>query len=82
MLEYIAQLDQKGPLDTAELIDGAALETLLFQQIRALNEYYDFGYNLYHWKTRSQEEVDFVLYGEKGLIAIEVNRTASPRKKN
>ena len=60
----------KGPLDSPEEIDGAALETLIFQEIRAVNDLLRLGYDLYYWRTANGQEVDFVLYGEKGLIAI------------
>ncbi len=69
-------LRPKGPLDFAEEIDGAALETLVFQEIRAFNHYHDLGYEIYFWRTASGQEVDFVLYGPKGMIAIEVKRSA------
>ena len=69
----------KGPLDRPEEIDGAALETLIFQEVRAINENYRMGYNLYYWRSSNKQEVDFVLYGEKGLIAIEVKRTSTVR---
>ncbi len=29
----------KGPLDTPELIGGTAIETLVYQELRAINEY-------------------------------------------
>jgi predicted AAA+ superfamily ATPase len=67
----------KGPLDRPEEIDGAALETLIFQELRAINENYRMGYELYYWRTSNGQEVDFVLYGERGLIAIEVKRTST-----
>jgi predicted AAA+ superfamily ATPase len=67
-------LRPKGPLDTAEEIDGAALETLFLQEVKALNDYFQLGYQIYFWRTRSQVEVDFVLYGEKGLLIFEVKR--------
>jgi predicted AAA+ superfamily ATPase len=69
----------KGPLDRPEEIDGAALETLIFQELRAINENYRMGYELYYWRTSNGQEVDFVLYGERGLIAIEVKRTSTIR---
>lgn len=69
----------KGPLDRPEEIDGAALETLIFQELRAINENYRMGYELYYWRTSNGQEVDFVLYGEQGLIAIEVKRTSTVR---
>lgn len=65
-----------GPLDTPEDIDGAALETLIFQELRAMNHYRQFGYQMYFWRTTSGHEVDFVLYGRDGIIAIEVKRSA------
>lgn len=70
----------KGILDLPEEIDGAALETLVFQELRAVNDHFDLGYDLYYWRTASQLEVDFILYGERGLIAIEVKRTSTLRK--
>ncbi len=72
----------KGILDTPEEIDGAVLETLIFQELRAINDYYELGYDLYYWRTASQMEVDFILYGERGLIAVEVKRTATLRKRD
>jgi hypothetical protein len=62
----------RGPLDAAEEIGGAALETLFLQQLRAVNDYLDLGYALHYWRTAAGDEVDFVLYGERGLVAFEV----------
>ena len=62
----------RGPLDAPEQIHGAALETLFLQQARALNDYRDLGYRLHYWRTSTGDEVDFVLYGERGLRAFEV----------
>src|SRR5439155_409416 len=36
----------RGPLDVAEEVEGPALETLLLQQLRALNDYRGLGYTL------------------------------------
>ena len=65
-----------GPLDTPEDIEGVALETLVFQEIRAMNHYRQFGYQMYFWRTANGQEVDFVLYGPAGIVAIEVKRSA------
>lgn len=73
-------LRPKGPLDTPEDIYGAALETVVRQEIKATNDYGDHGYKLYFWRTAEGSEVDIVLYGEKGLIAIEVKRSARANK--
>ena len=64
-----------GPLDSPAEIDGPALETLVLQELRAVNDYGEHGFDLYFWRTKSGLEVDFILYGDKGLIAIEVKRT-------
>jgi predicted AAA+ superfamily ATPase len=66
-----------GPLDSPEEIGGAALETLLLQEFYALNDYLGLGYSAYYWRTSNGAEVDFILYGENGLIAIEIKRTAN-----
>lgn len=65
-------LRPKGPLDSESEINGAGLETLFLQHARAYNDYDALGYDFYYWRTRSQHEVDFVLYGERGFYAIEI----------
>lgn len=65
-----------GLLDTVEEIDGAALETLFLQSLRAINDYFDLGYKIYFWRTQSGTEVDFVIYGPRGLYAFEIKRSA------
>jgi predicted AAA+ superfamily ATPase len=69
----------RGPLDAPEEIRGAALETLILQQLRALNDYAGLGYSLHYWRTAAGDEVDFVLYGERGIVAFEVKMTHSVR---
>ena len=61
-----------GPLDTPEEIDGAALEGLVAQHLSAWCNYSTGNHSLYYWQTRSQVEVDFIVYGESGLFAVEV----------
>ena len=68
-------LRPQGPLDNASEQRGPALETLFLQHVRAINDYDFLGYELFYWRTRSQLEVDFVLYGEKGLLAFEIKHT-------
>lgn len=72
----------KGPLDAPSEIDGAALETLVMQELRAHNDYASLGYTLHCYRTASGHEVDFVLYGERGLVAIEVKRSARVRSED
>ena len=64
-----------GPLDSDAEIDGPALETLVLQELRAVNDYHELDYRIHFWRTRSGLEVDFVLYGPNGLLAIEVKRS-------
>jgi hypothetical protein len=57
------------------------METLVLQELRAVNDNAEHGFDLFFWRTKHGLEVDFVLYGEKGLLAIEVKRgggVASP----
>ncbi len=69
----------RGPLDAPDQIHGPALETLFLQQVRALNDYKDLGYRLHYWRTAGGNEVDFVLYGERGLRAFEVKMAHNVR---
>lgn len=66
----------RGPLDSAEEIDGAAIETLLVQSLRAENANASLGYEMSFWRTPTGDEVDVVMYGERGLHAFEVTRSA------
>jgi len=75
-------LRPKGPLDLTEEIDGAGLETLVLQEVKAINDYQDLGYQIYFWRTISGAEVDFVLYGENGLLALEVKRKTNIHSKD
>jgi predicted AAA+ superfamily ATPase len=61
-----------APLDQPEAIGGAALESMFFQNLRAINDYLGLGYTLYYYRTSSGVEVDFIAYGERGLRALEI----------
>lgn len=69
-------LRSTGPLDRPQEIEGAALEGLVAQHLRAWIDYRQTDDKLYYWRTRSGVEVDFVVYGPEGLIAIEVKSAA------
>ena len=73
-------LRPRGPLDPVEEIDGAALETLWLQELRAHNDAKNLGYSLHYWRTRSGLEGDFIVYGERGLLAFEVKRSSRFRR--
>ncbi len=68
-----------GPLDAPEEIDGAALEGLVAQHLRAWCDYSKGKHTLSYWQTRSRVEVDFVIYGKSGIYAIEVKNASKIR---
>jgi predicted AAA+ superfamily ATPase len=71
-----------GPLDRPEEIAGAALEGLVAQHLRAWIEYSVGTHELGFWRTKSGNEVDFVIYGESGFWGIEVKHGGSVRGKD
>jgi predicted AAA+ superfamily ATPase len=73
-------LRPRGPLDSTDEIDGAAIETLVLECLRAEIANRDLGYELFFWRTPDGKEVDFVAYGERGLHAFEVKRSSRFRE--
>ncbi len=65
-----------GPLDRPAEIDGAALEGLVAQHLRAWLAYSPTQAELFYWRTRSGVEIDFVIYGRNVFWAIEVKNAA------
>lgn len=61
--------------DTISEINGAGLEGLVFQHLKAWNDYSSEKHEISFWRTRSGVEVDFVVYGPLGFWAIEVKNT-------
>jgi predicted AAA+ superfamily ATPase len=72
-------LRPRGSLDRPEEIDGAALEGLVAQHLRAWLAYRGEDATLSFWRTRSGVEVDFVVYGPAGFWALEVKNTGRVR---
>lgn len=70
-------LRPRSILDSVAEIDGAALEGLVAQHLRAWIDYTKEQHKLYFWRTKSGVEVDFILYGPLGLWAIEVKNSAT-----
>ncbi len=60
-----------GPLDNPQELNGHAFETLIFQELKANNDYLNLGYDISYWHTDKGLEVDFILYGKRGLFGIE-----------
>ena len=75
-------LRPSGPLDRPEEIDGAALEGLVAQHLRAWLAYSGRDCEIFYWRTRAGVEVDFVIYGPGGFWAIEVKNTATVRTRD
>jgi len=61
-----------GPLERPEEINGAALEGLVAQHLKARIDDRQSDYELTFRRTRGGSEVDFVLYGKDCFIAFEV----------
>lgn len=68
-------LRPKSILDKPTEIDGAAIEGLVAQHLRAWIEYTDEQHTLHFWRTKSGVEVDFILYGPLTFLAIEVKNS-------
>lgn len=61
-----------GPYDNPQELGGVCLETLVYQQLLSINNLCNLGYTLHYFRTASGVEVDFVLYGARGIVGIEV----------
>jgi predicted AAA+ superfamily ATPase len=72
----------KGPLDRPEEMDGAALEGLVYQHLKAWIDYSAGENKLFFWRTQSGTEVDFVVYGESQFVALEVKNSRKVNRKD
>jgi uncharacterized protein len=75
-------LRPKGIIDSVQEIEGVALESLFLQELRALNDYFGLGYELFYWRTQTGMEVDFIAYGERGFQAYEIKRASRVTEKD
>ena len=75
-------LRKRGPLDPIEEIDGAAIESLVFQELKAFVDNHGKSLDIYFHRTQDKSEIDFILYGEDGFFAIEVKRTSKINSKD
>ncbi|MBW8886840.1 MAG: ATP-binding protein [Fibrobacteres bacterium] len=64
-----------GPLDDPGMVEGAALEGMVFQHLRAWIGYSGDKHSLSYWRTRAGTEVDFIVYGKDGMHAFEVKNS-------
>jgi predicted AAA+ superfamily ATPase len=72
-------LRRQGPEDKPEEAEGAALEGLVAQHLRAWADYSENDARLHYWRTPSGVEVDFVLHGPDVFCALEVKNTGRER---
>lgn len=75
------QLRPKNFLDVPSEIYGVGLETLFYQSVIALIAYKKSSTRVFYWKTEHGVEVDFVLYGETKLMAVEIKHAREIRPK-
>ena len=68
-------LRPQGILDSSQEIEGAVLEGLVAQHLRAWVLAQSQPHSLSFWHTQTKLEVDFVIYGPRGFWAIEVKRS-------
>lgn len=67
----------RGILDRPEEMQGIALEGLVAEHLRSWIDYSESYYDLYFWRTRAGNEVDFVIYGDNGFYALEVKNSST-----
>lgn len=70
-----------GVLENPGEIEGAALEGLVGQHLRAWCDYSGEA-KLYYWRTYAGQEVDFVIYGPSTFVGIEVKNTSSIKRQD
>ncbi len=75
-------LRPKGLLDLPSETGGAALEGIVLHHLLAWIEYGKRRGTVYFWRTKSGNEVDFVVYGDTDFFGIEVKHTKFIRKKD
>ena len=66
-------------LQAADLMTGSALECFVAGELLKQISWSETRPRLFHYRTHTQQEVDFVLEDARGrLVGIEVKKTASP----
>ena len=68
-------LRPRGILDSDQEVDGVALEGLVAQHLQTWVLSQSEPHSLSFWRTQTQLEVDFIVYGPRGFWAIEVKRS-------
>lgn len=68
-------LRPRGVLDIESEMEGSALEGLVAQHLRSWVHLQKEKHSLSFWRTATNLEVDFIIYGPRGFWAIEVKRS-------
>lgn len=74
----------KNLFDVESEQEGAALEGLVAQHLKAWIDQTNISYQLHYWRTSSKVEVDFIVSGSDTFLAIEVKngKTVHPKDLN
>lgn len=75
-------LRPSGPFDSPVEIDSCALEGLIAQHLMAWNAYSNNNNSISFWRTKSGNEVDFIISGPNCLWAIEVKNDKTVNNKD
>jgi predicted AAA+ superfamily ATPase len=69
-----------GPLEEKDGLIGPSLETLVLQELLALNAHLRKRFQIHYWRSPRNMEVDFIVYGEETFYAIEVTKASRVRE--
>lgn len=75
-------LKPSGPLDDPGATKGPAFEGFIEQHLRASISYRNCGEEMFYWRTKAGNEVDFVVYGPDRFDAVEVKNSTNIRPKD
>jgi predicted AAA+ superfamily ATPase len=75
-------LRPQGPLDRVSELEDQSLEGLVAQHLRAWCAYRGQNDQLFFWRTQWGLEVDFVVYGPQGMVALEVKNSDRVRSED
>lgn len=70
-MNYVKMLPQIA-FSSAHEMNGMALEGLVAQHLHTWVQSQKESHSLSFWRTQTQLEVDFIVYGPKGFWSIEV----------
>ncbi len=72
----VNQLAMRGRIEPGSPLYGQALENLIHHELTAYREHREAAWEISYWRLASGTEVDFVLSGPAGMVAIEVKASS------